>query len=435
MIITKKTIPRRTVLRGMGVAVALPFLDGMVPAFASAVETRSPRRFGVVYVPNGMVLSNWTPLTQGKDFEFTPTLKPLEKHRDDLIVVSGTDRVAGTHAAGCTSFLTDVAPKPSDGSELLAGVSMDQLIANHIGGGTQLKSLEISLDGREGGGSCEPGYSCTYSYTLVWRTPTTPVPMEDNPRAVFERLFGDSATTEPKARRRANAVNRSILDSVGESASRLHRNLGPQDQTKLEEYFEAVRSVEQRIQVAQAQSERELPIVEQPAGIPEKYSDHAKLMFDLQVLAHQCDLTRVTTMMMGRESSGRTFPEIEVYAPWHPTSHHGGDRAKLDLLSQVQRYHVSLVSYYVDKLKATPDGDGSLFDHMLLLYGAGMSDPDTHSGIDVPNLLIAGHQYFRGGRHLRCASGTPRANLHLSIMEKFGMPIEKIGNSITPLTL
>ena len=435
MIVTKKAIARRTVLRGMGATLALPWLDAMVPALARAAVTKPVKRLGVVYVPNGIFMPNWTPATEGTGFEFTPTLKPLEKFRDQLLVVSGTDSVVGGHSGGCTSFLTNIVPKSSDSSDLLAGLSMDQLIASHFGRVTQLNSLEISLDGRDWAGSCDPGYSCAYTNTIAWRTPTTPLPMENNPRAVFERLFGDSGTTDPAARRAARAIDRSILDSVSESTARLRRTLGLQDEAKLEEYLEAVRSVEQRLQMAEKQSANELPVVEQPAGVPEKYSDHAKLMFDLQVLAYQSDLTRVITMMMAREIGGRTYPEVEVYVPHHPTSHHGDDLAKIALLIRVDHFHVSLFSYYVDKLKSTPDGDGSLLDHMLLLYGAGLSDGNVHSPVDLPTALLGGREFFQGGRHVRFTSGTPRANLHLSIMDKFGLRVEKFGNSVAPLTL
>ena len=268
MIVTKKAIARRTVLRGMGATLALPWLDAMVPALARAAVTKPVKRLGVVYVPNGIFMPNWTPATEGTGFEFTPTLKPLEKFRDQLLVVSGTDSVVGGHSGGCTSFLTNIVPKSSDSSDLLAGLSMDQLIASHFGRVTQLNSLEISLDGRDWAGSCDPGYSCAYTNTIAWRTPTTPLPMENNPRAVFERLFGDSGTTDPAARRAARAIDRSILDSVSESTARLRRTLGLQDEAKLEEYLEAVRSVEQRLQMAEKQSANELPVVEQPAGVP-----------------------------------------------------------------------------------------------------------------------------------------------------------------------
>jgi hypothetical protein len=332
-------------------------------------------------------------------------------------------------------FLTDVAPVPSEASELRAGTSLDQLVSQHFGPVTQLPSLEIALDGRDFAGACDAGFSCVYTTTIAWRTPTVPLPGENHPRVVFERLFGDAGTTDAAIRHAIRAIDGSILDSVVAEVKALTRRLTASDRTKLDEYLDAVRSVEQRIQLAERQSGQALPSVDQPAGIPQNYSDHAKLMFDLQVLAHQGDLTRVSTTVMAREIGGRVYPEIGVHVPHHPISHHGNNPERLEFLSRINAFHMSLFAYYVGRLRDTPDGDGSLLDHMILLYGAGMSDSDKHSAIDVPTLVVGGRGLIDGDRHLRCPAGTMRANLHLGILQSFGVPIEKIGNSVTPITL
>ena len=438
MMITKKALSRRTVLRGVGASLALPLLDGMVPAFAGArnLVTAPARRLGVVYVPNGMVMPNWTPATEGTGFEFTPILKPLEPFRDRLNVISGLDGVPanGAHAGAATRFLTAMSAQRSD-SDLMAGVSIDQLAARELGQHTQLASLELALEGRDFVGSCDIGYSCGYTNTIAWRSPTTPLPMENNPRVVFERLFGDSGTTDPAVRATRMRTDRSILDSVTEKTAELQRRLGDRDRGKLSEYLEAVRDVERRIQRAEEQSATELPVVPQPAGVPSRYEDHAKLMFDMQVLAYQSDLTRVITFMMAREISGRSYPEIGVSEAHHPTSHHQEDRNKLASLTKINTFHTTLFSYFVDRLRATPDGDGSLLDHTILLYGAGMSDSNAHAPGNLPILLVGGGAgRLQGGRHIKHPKEA-MANLLLSVMEKIGVPIEKIGNSIAPITL
>ena len=444
--VTKRRIPRRTVLRGLGASLALPLLDGMTPALSAQRTARPVQRLGVVYVPNGMAMHKWTPVTAGAGpeytaFEFSPTLKALEPFRDRLVVIGGLSvaRNAGdtVHARASTRFLTGVPPREnlSDGSGngIRAAISMDQVAARTFAEHTQLASLELGLDANDFAGFCDGGYSCTYTSTISWRGPTTPLPMEYNPRVVFERLFGDGGTTDAAARRARLAKDRSILDSVHEDIARLARDLGAPDQRKLDEYLEAVRDVERRIQKAEEQGDLDLPTLAQPAGIPPSYEDHAKLMFDLQVLAYRADLTRVITFMMARELSGRGYPQIGVSDAHHSISHHSNDPAKLEPYSKINAYHVALFSYYVEKLKATPDGDGSLLDHMALLFGCGMSDGNGHTPRNLPIVLLGGAA--RGGRYINFPGEPSVANLHLTLLDKLGTPIEKLGDSDGKLEL
>ncbi len=440
MIVTKKAISRRTVLRGIGVSLALPLLDGMIPAFAGVGNAvASPvRRLGVVYVPNGMMMPSWTPQTEGAGFEFMRIVKSLEPFRDNVLMVSGLKGVPGNgaHAGASTRFLTDVGSKLAENSDIQAGISMDQYAAKELGQYTELASLELALEGRDFAGSCDIGLSCAYTNTISWRSPTTPLPMENNPRVVFERLFGDSGTTDSAARLARIKTDRSILDSVAEKTADLGRRLGARDRGKLGEYLEAIRDIERRIQKAEEQSARELPAVDQPAGVPGRYDDHAKLMFDIQVLAYQADLTRIITFMMGREISGRTYPEIGVFDAHHPTSHHQNDPVKIEAVTKINMFHASLFAYYLEKLRSTPDGDSSLLDHMMIIYGAGMSDSNAHSPNTLPILLAGGGAgQLKGGRHLRYSEDTPLANLHLALLDKLGAHIDTIGNSVAPLTL
>lgn len=443
MIITKKSIPRRTVLRGLGATFALPLLDGMVPAFAANrnVVTQPVRRFGVVYVPNGMAMKHWTPAGDGSGFELNRIMQSLTSHKDRMLVMTGLNAVpsnAGVHASAATRFLTGVTPARSE-SNLLAGVSVDQLMARETGKATQLASLELALDPRDVSGSCDVGFSCLYTSTISWRNETTPLPMENNPRAVFERLFGDSGSTDKEARLRQISRQRSILDSVTEKVASLVREVGAGDRQKIDQYLEAVRDIERRIQKAEEQSDRELPAVDQPAGVPATYSEHAKLMFDLQVLAYQTDLTRVGTFMMGREISGRTYAEIGVPDSHHPTSHHRDNPVLYEKITKINEFHMSLFSYYLDKLEATPDGDGSLLDRMMLVYGAGMSDSNQHDNKGLPMLMVGGgtgnDRLFKGGRHLQFDDKTPATNLHLSLMDKMGVAVDEWGDSTGQLEL
>ena len=436
MIVTKKAIPRRTVLRGVGATLALPLLDGLLPAATAFAKTAAQpiARFCTVYVPNGIVMERWTPAAEGSAFEFTPTLKPLEPFRDHLRVLTGLDGAVGTglrkgvHASASTRFLTGVPATSADGAELLAGISMDQLAARELGRHTQLASLELALDGRDFTGSCDDGFSCAFTNTIAWANETTPLPMENNPRVVFERLFGDSGTTDPVVRRARRRKDASLLDSVTERAAQLQRGLGPADRSKLTQYLDAVRDLERRIQKAEEQTARELPAVEQPPGVPDTLGEHARMMFDLQALAYETDLTRVTTFMIGREITGRTYAEIGVPDAHHPISHHQRDPEKLAKLTKINQYHVRLFAEFLERLRSTPDGDGSLLDHVLIVYGAGMSESNSHRPQNLPILLVGG-KAGTGGRHIKYAEGTPLANLHLSLLDQMGVPVETLGHS------
>ncbi len=438
MIITKKALSRRTVLRGIGASVALPLLDGMVPAFAALRTTAAApvRRIGVVYVPNGMMMPDWTPTTNGSGFDFPAIMSPLEPFRRHVQVLSGMHGVEseGPHARSSTRFLTGVPSKPDDGSDLQAGVSMDQIAGRVLGRETQLASLELALDGRDFAGSCDDGFSCAYTNTIAWADETTPLPMENNPRAVFERLFGDSGSTDPAVRKARLAKDASLLDSVTQRADDLSRQLGSGDRAKLSQYLDAVRDVERRIQMAEAQSDRELPVVDQPAGIPGTVGEHAKLLFDLQALAYETDLTRVFTFMMGREITGRTYAEIGVPDAHHPISHHQKDPEKLVKLTKINQFHVSLFAGFLERLRDTPDGDGSLLDHVMLVYGAGMADSNAHASENLP-ILLAGGGAGTGGHHITYPADTPLANLHLSLLDKVGVPVETLGHSTGRLPL
>ncbi|MBM63503.1 MAG: hypothetical protein CL484_11205 [Acidobacteria bacterium] len=437
MIVTQKAIGRRTVLRGLGASLALPLLDGMVPAFAALRNSaaRAVRRLGVVYVPNGMMMPQWTPETEGSDFDFPTILQPLEPYRSHVQVLSGMHGVEseGPHARSSTRFLTGMPSKPDDGSDLRGGVSMDQIAGRVHGRETQLATLELALDGRDFAGSCDDGFSCAYTNTIAWANETTPLPMENNPRAVFERLFGDTGSTDPVIRQARLAKDASLLDSVTERAADLSRQLGVADQAKLSQYLEAVRDVERRIQMAESQSDRELPVVEQPAGIPDNVGAHAKLMFDLMALAYETDLTRVATFMMGREITGRTYAEIGVPDAHHPISHHQRDPEKLAKLTKINQYHVQLFSEFVDRLSKTPDGDGSLLDHSMIIYGAGMADSNAHASTNLPILLAGGPS--GSGRHVKYSEDTPLANLHLALLDKMGVEIDSLGHSTGRLPL
>jgi len=434
MIITKKAIPRRAVLRGLGATLALPLLDSMVPAL-SAIRTTAAsgmRRFGVVYVPNGMAMQHWTPTGEGTAFEFSPILQAMEPFRDRTLVLTGLNPGpgGGAHAGAATKFLTGVAGRKTDGSEIHSGPSIDQLLGKELGRDTQLSSLELGLDGRDFAGSCDAGFSCAYTNTISWRTPTTPLPMENNPRVVFERLFGDSGSTDPVVRLARISEDRSILDSVTEKVADLQRGIGPEDSRKIGQYLDAVRDVERRIQKAEEQSARELPVVQQPAGIPPTFEEHMRLMFDLQLLAYQTDLTRVSSFMVGREISGRTYNDIGIPDAHHPLSHHLDDPVKIGTMAKINTYHVVLFADFVEKMRTTPDGDGSLLDHALLLYGAGMSNSNAHAPINLPVMLVGGAGGgFKGGRHITYPEDTPMANLLMAIMDSLGAPMDQVGDS------
>jgi len=447
MIIKKMSLSRRTVLRGLGASVALPLLDAMVPAFTPTVKTAAApmRRLNIVYVPNGMAMEYWLPKTEGTGFEITPVLQPLASFRDRLTVVSGlTQRRPGSegggnHAHASTKFLTGVPGRRAiagQSATIEAGVSMDQLAAKDLGQQTQLASLEIGLDARDFAGSCDAGFSCAYTNTISWRSAMTPLPVENDPRAVFERLFGDSETTDPSARRARLLEDRSVLDSLTEKVADLRRGLGPRDGAKLAEYLDAVRDIERRIQQAEQHSSNDLPSVNPPPGVPGTFAEHARLMFDLQLVAYQADLTRVITFMIGRELSGRTYPEIGVPEAHHPLSHHEDLPARVEALSKINLYHAQIFSEYITKLQSTPDGDGSLLDHMLVVYGAGMSNSNAHSPENLPIALLGGAGgQLKGGRHLHYRADTPVANLHLALLDKLGIRVDALGDSTGKLEL
>ena len=445
MMITNRTLPRRTVLRGLGASLALPLLDSMVPALAAAgsAAARPVRRFGAIYVPNGVEMRAWTP--PGPDdaisapLELTPVLEPLAPVRDQVNILTGlADKVAipregegvGDHARAASTWLTGVHVKKTEGADIRAGVSMDQIAARALGQETQLASLELAIDSVEVLGACDQGYSCAYANTIAWRTPTTPLPMENNPRAVFERLFGSTDSTDVKARLARLRQDRSILDFVTDEARGLRRTLGAGDRLKLTQYLDAVRDVERRIRMAETQSDRELPVVEQPVGIPDTFEQHCRLMFDLLLLAYQTDLTRVSTFMFGREVSGRSFPEIGVPGGHHGYSHHQNDPENLAMLARINTHHIRQLGYFLERMHATPDGDGSLLDHSLFVYGSGISDGNLHFHLDLPTLLAGGAAgRVAGGRHLRYPSDTPLTNLHVAVLDKLGLPVESFGDS------
>lgn len=441
MIITKMCLPRRTVLRGLGATLALPLLDSMVPALSALRKTAANgiRRMAVIYTPNGMMMPEWEPKGEGATFDFSPILEPLKPFRERLVVLSGLadkygwpqgDEGTGDHARAAGTFLTGVHIRKTEGADIRGGISMDQVAAKALGTETQLASLELALESVEFLGACDAGYSCAYANTIAWRSPTTPLPMENDPRAVFERLFGASDSTDSTARLARIKKERSILDSVTDRVTELRRGIGPRDSVKLAEYLDAVRDVERRIQKAEEQSARELPVVERPAGIPPTFEEHARLMFDLLMLAYQTDMTRVTTFMLGREVSSRAYPEVGVPDSHHPTSHHQNDPEKLAKLAKINIFHMKQFAYFVERMQTTEDGDGSLLDHSMLLYGSGISDSNVHMHDNLPLVLVGGAaSQIKGGRHLRYPKDTPVTNLFLNMLDKLGVPAENIGDS------
>lgn len=434
MMVTGKHLARRTFLRGLGAAIGLPLLGCMAPAFAALRQSplRPVMRLGVVYVPNGIVMDDWTPSAEGRLVDLPPILQPLAPFRDRLVVVTGLRSGPpnyAVHAVASTRFLTARPPRPSSGVEVEAGISMDQIAARAFGRLTPLGSLEISLEKAESG-TCDIASSCIYTDTISWRGATTPLPMDHNPRAVFERLFGDRDGTSPNARRARIEAQRSILDSVRETAADLGRSLGADDAAKLDEYLDAVRDVERRIERMEQRDAGQVPALDRPAGVPATFPEHARLMFELQLLAYQSDLTRVGTFMIGREFSGHTYPEIGVRDAHHPLSHHQQDPQKLAALTRISTHHATQFAGYLERLRSTPDGDGSLLDHVTLVYGGGMSDGNSHSPENLPIVLAGGGSgTLDGGRHLRYAGDTPLENLHATLLAKLGVPVERFGDS------
>jgi hypothetical protein len=419
------------VLKGLGATVALPFLEAMLPASTLRAAGKPVRRFQAFYTPNGMAMEYWSPKTEGTNFEITPVLEPLAAYRDQMTVLSGIKASWNyIHAGASGSFLTGTPRGGKTEIEIIADVSIDQLMARRFAKETQLGSLELSMDQPANAGACTGVLSCAYTHTISWRSPTQPLPMEWNPRSVFERLFGDTGTTDPKLREARLQQHKSILDSVTDKISRLKKELGPSDQSRVNEYTEAIRDVEMRIQRAEEQRDVELPTIDQPQGAPPVFEDHLTLMLDLQILAFRSDLTRVISFMISKEQSARAYPQTGVSEAHHPLSHHNDIPELVAKLSKINTYHTTLFSQYLKKLKATPDGDGSLLDHMMILYGSGISNSNKHAPDNLPLLLVGGGSgLLKGGRHLKFADRPSNANLLVAIMDKMGVPVDKVGGS------
>jgi len=442
MIITGKRLPRRTFLRGLGTIVALPMLDAMVPAFArrNIVDLKAPVRMSFVYVPNGIVMNDWTPKTLGGDFAFTRILKPLEAFRDDLLVLSNLDSHTGNalgdgpgdHARAGASFLTGVHCRKTAGADIHGGVSVDQVAAAKLAGTTRFSSLELGCEDSRTVGDCDSGYSCAYTNSLSWRTPQTPMPPEVNPRAAFERLFGtEDLSLDPQTRARRAKYRKSILDMVSEDTRNLVKTLGPADRRKMDEYLFSVREIEQRLARAEKDPRPLHPGIEKPApGIPFEFPEYVKLMCDLQVLAFQADLTRVTTLVMGREGSNRVYPEIGISDPHHPLTHHRNTGEWIEKVTRINSLHTEMFAYLLKRLKSTPDGDGTLLDHSMLVYGSGLADGNRHTHEALPVLLAGrGGGSLKTGKHLTYPAGTPITNLYLSLLDRMGVRQETIGDS------
>jgi len=433
-----KSLPRRTVLRGLGATVALPFLEAMLPPFSlrGLTAAQPAHRFQTFYVPNGMAMEYWSPKGEGRAFETSPILEPLAPYRDQMLVLSGIKANWNyIHAGASGSFLTGATHGGRNEVEIIADVSMDQMLARHFASQTQVASLELSMDAPANAGACTGNLSCVYTHTLCWRSPTQPLPMEWNPRAVFEKLFGDSGSTESAAREARLRQHKSILDSVAVKLADLKKELAPQDQARIEQYTDAIRDVERRIRKAEEQRV-ELPAMEQPQGAPAVFEDHLALMLDLQLLAFQSDLTRVITFMIGKEQSARPYPQIGVPEAHHPLSHHNDVPELIARMSKINRYHTQLFSQYLTNLRATPDGDGSLLDHMTILYGSGISNSTRHSGDNLPLLVLGGGAgKIKGGRHIKYSGQPTMANLLVTLMDKLGVPVERLGGSTGKLPL
>jgi len=447
MIITKKSLHRRMFLRGLGTTLALPMLDAMMPALAAPAITnaRAAVRLVFVYVPNGIIMNRWTPEKNGKHWEFTSTMEALAPHREYLNVLSGLAQVqgralgdgAGDHARAGATWLTGVHPKKTEGADIRAGISADQIAAKELGNATQLGSLELGLEMPTLAGNCDSGYSCAYTNTISWRGPTTPNPMEVNPRTVFERLFGDGDSTDSATQLKMLKEQRSILDYVSGSIDRLQTNLGARDRNKLSEYLDSIRDIERRIQKAEQQNaSMKMPVMERPAAIPDEFEDHAKLMIDLQALAFQTDMTRVVTFMLAREGSNRSYRSIGISDGHHSVTHHQNDPEKIDKTAKINQHHAKMFAYMMEKFRATPDGNGNLLDHSLLMYGSSISDGNLHTHHDLPILLAGGAAgQMKGGNHFVYPKETPLNNLLLNMLDKAGVRVEKYGDATGKLEL
>jgi hypothetical protein len=433
MIVTKKFLPRRTFLRAAGASVALPLLDAMIPALTAQALTpaNSVRRLGFVYMPMGANLSQWTPRGTGNLAELSPTLSSMRPFVDKLTVITNLvlqNAYPGTHATSNAGFLSAAKAKRTESSDYHLGTTVDQVAAKYLGKDTRLPSLELSMDLLTTVGYCDDGYACVYQNNLSWSSPTTPLPSEPHPRIVFERLFGDGGNTADRlAELKKNA---SLLDRLNEDISRLQKTLGAGDRTKVSDYLDTLREVERRIQKAGVEaSNSELPDLDRPIGVPAAYADHARLMFDLQVLAFQGDVTRVSTFQLARETSSRTYPEIGVAEAHHPLTHNHGNPEMLAKVAKINAFHVSLFAYYLKKLDAVKEGDGSLLDHSAILYGSGMGNPDVHDHVNLPILVAGGAGSRKGGRHIRYSEPTPLANLHLTLLDRVGVRLDAFADS------
>jgi hypothetical protein len=446
MIITKMALPRRTFLRGVGATLALPLLDAMTPALSAlATMPASPaRRLGFIYMPNGVAMNftgidYWTPQGEGRNFQLSPILTPLARFRERLLVIgglyqenaeAGDDGASGDHTRGTATWLTGVYPKRTEGADVRNGISADQIAAAALGKETALPSLELGIDLNFLAGQCENSYSCAYLNTLAWSSPTTPLPTENNPRIVFERLFGDGGTPEQRAEQARE--NQSILDSVLDDLARLQRRLGPGDRGRVNEYLDAVREVERRIHGVERNSDAELPTLERPRGIPERFDEHVKLMYELQWLAFRADITRVVTFMLGRELNFRTYPEIGITQGHHGLSHHANRPDQIELYSKLGVYQAELFAWFLNKLQETPEGDRTLLDNSVFLYGAGLSDPNTHSHNNLPLVVVGGRGPLEGGRHLVFRDNPPMTNLLLNLLDEVGVRADRLGDSTGP---
>ena len=433
MIITKKALPRRTFLRGMGASLALPLLDAMVPSMTALAKTPAEpvRRLGFVYMPMGCDIARWTPQGDGNLVQLSPSLQSLEPFVDQLTVITNLElknAYPGTHATSNAAFLSAAKAKWTESTDYHLGTTVDQIAAQQIGHQTLLPSLELAMDLLQTVGQCDNGYACVYQNNLSWSSPTTPLPAEAHPRIVFERLFGEGGSAAD--RRTALRRRASLLDWVRDDISRLQKTLGPDDRSRVGQYLDTIREVERRIQKAEADAaDNQLPDLDRPVGVPASYADHARLMFDLQVLALQGDVTRVITFQLARETSTRTYNEIGVPDPHHPLTHHGNDPEKIARMAKINAFHVSLFAYLLEKLKSTPEGDGSLLDHAVYLYGSGMGDPNVHDHVNLPIVVAGGGTGKLKGRHIKYAEPAPLANLHLTLLEKVGVRLDAFADS------
>jgi hypothetical protein len=440
MLVTRKRLSRRTLLRGLGTAVALPFLDSMVPAFAAPSDRPTfPNRLFFTYIPIGAIMEEWYPDGGETGFTFKRILKPLQAYRDDLTIIAGLDHHTGyalgdgggDHARAGACYLTGVHPKKTSGADIHVGISVDQIIASQIGSKTRFGSLELGCEDSRTVGACDSGYSCAYQNSVSWRTPSSPMPPETNPRVVFERMFGTEDLSMPAdVRARKAAARRSILDFVSEDTKRLQADLAPSDRHKIDEYLYAVREIEKRIESAEKEQRTFTPSIGKPAGVPVLFADYLKLMFDIQLLAMQADLTRTATFMIGREGSQRTYDEIGIPDPHHALTHHRGNKDSIEKVTQINTFHAQQFAYFLERMKATNEGDGTLLDHSMMVYGSGIADGSDHSHVNLPILIAGkGNGALKGGRYVKYAAGTPTTNLWLTLLDRMGVHPETVGDS------